>query len=315
MLVERESSRIFGIGLSRTGTTSLGAALERLGIKTIHYPHDSATYKELASGEFHLSILEKYEAAVDISVAPFYAQLDEAYPDSRFILTTREIEPWLRSMETHWVWVQEWSRHNTQYARFTRFIWERLYGTFGFDEGKLRQAFAKHHDEVYDYFSARARTLLTLDVRRPDAWNALCSFLNLPTPDLPFPHSNSRKDPAKVKEWIGRRARTISGIAHLVKRNESLILVDDGRLAPIEGLGNRIFPFLEKDGEYSGPPPDDSTAIAELERLRGAGASYIAFAWPSFWWFDYYKSFASYLRDNTRVIESNDDIRALKLQP
>lgn len=32
--------KVFGIGLSRTGTTSLGTALNQLGIKTIHYPHD-----------------------------------------------------------------------------------------------------------------------------------------------------------------------------------------------------------------------------------------------------------------------------------
>jgi len=41
----------------------------------------------------------------------------------------------------------------------------------------------------------------------------------------------------------------------------------------------RAIPFLEKNGEYWGPPADNATAIRELERLRRAGARYIAFTW------------------------------------
>ena len=35
--------KIFGLGLSKTGTSSLGEALNILGINTIHYPFDEAT--------------------------------------------------------------------------------------------------------------------------------------------------------------------------------------------------------------------------------------------------------------------------------
>ena len=41
---------------------------------------------------------------------------------------------------------------------------------------------------------------------------------------------------------------------------------------------------------------DDETAIRELERLRRSGASFLAFAWPAFWWLDYYSEFSGYLR-------------------
>ena len=55
-------------------------------------------------------------------------------------------------------------------------------------------------------------------------------------------------------------------------------------------------PFLEKDGEYWGPPADDAKAISELERLRDRGAEFIVFASPCFWWLNYYNDFHSYLQ-------------------
>jgi hypothetical protein len=39
--------------------------------------------------------------------------------------------------------------------------------------------------------------------------------------------------------------------------------------------------FPEPDGRYWGPPPDDPTAIRELERLRQAGAGFVAVAWST----------------------------------
>ena len=37
-------------------------------------------------------------AITDITVAPYYAQLDQLHPGSKFILTTREKNAWLASM-------------------------------------------------------------------------------------------------------------------------------------------------------------------------------------------------------------------------
>ncbi len=90
-----------GIGLSRTGTTSLAMALEILGIRTKHYPHDKEIQTELFGGDGHLTVLRRYQAITDISVVPFFRQLDAAYPDSRFILTTRDEDAWVGSLRRH----------------------------------------------------------------------------------------------------------------------------------------------------------------------------------------------------------------------
>ncbi len=78
---------------------------------------------------------------------------------------------------------------------------------------------------------------------------------------------------------------TTQEIVAIVAQGDTLILVDEdkwgnGELVP----GRHTIPFLERDGEYWGPPEDDATAIQELERLRDSGANFIVFAWPAFWW-------------------------------
>ena len=115
-------NKIFGIGLSKTATTSLSAALNILGYRCFDFPHfimiNSSCkvyyrhkinkklwfnfFKDLTKNTDNRLILnteriEEFDAFTDTPVVRFYKQLDKLYPDSKFILTTREIENWLRS--------------------------------------------------------------------------------------------------------------------------------------------------------------------------------------------------------------------------
>jgi SAM-dependent methyltransferase len=84
-----------------------------------------------------------------------------------------------------------------------------------------------------------------------------------------------------------------------------IILVDDGHFgAP--GDGSQIVPFLERGGTYWGNPEDSQVAITELTRLVQAGAKIIAFAWPAFWWLDYYSDFSKYLYAQFRCVRSDE---------
>jgi glycosyltransferase involved in cell wall biosynthesis len=103
--------------------------------------------------------------------------------------------------------------------------------------------------------------------------------------------------PAWERATFERRvARVRRQLCRLIPAGESFILVDDASL----GLGSLPdrprFPFLERDGEYWGAPPDDATAVSELERLRRRGAGFIVFAWPSMWWLSHYVGLRDHLR-------------------
>ncbi len=93
----------------------------------------------------------------------------------------------------------------------------------------------------------------------------------------------------------------------MIPRGESFILVDEDDWGTEDVMaGRRCIPFLQRGGQYWGSPADDEAAIREFEQLRREGASFIAFAWPAFWWLEYYSGFHRYLRSEFRCVLEND---------
>eukprot|EP01052_Picozoa_sp_SAG31_P038544 SAG31_NODE_5172_length_2700_cov_4.400231_3_plen_259_part_00 len=93
----RRTPYVFGIGLPRTGSHSLVAALHQLGVWTAHFPHPTlmlrADYVRAFCG---------CDGAVDSSVAACFRELDAAFPHSKFILTTRHRKlDWAASVQKH----------------------------------------------------------------------------------------------------------------------------------------------------------------------------------------------------------------------
>jgi hypothetical protein len=110
----------------------------------------------------------------------------------------------------------------------------------------------------------------------------------------------------RVTSWRSRLESAAADLRRLVPAGSSLIVVDQEQC----GLGRsttwRPVPFLERDGRYWGKPADDAQAIAELERMRTAGARWIAFLWPAFWWLDHYGEFRGHLEDHhQRRVQTN----------
>jgi hypothetical protein len=176
----RGHRKVFGVGLSRTGTTSLHLALCRLGYRSIHYP----PLHQLSD------LLRDYDAAVDTSVACSFRELDMLYPGSRFILTVRDFRSWLESTERFFARsppTEEWKRE----------VRLRTYGVLEWDRRAFLNAYHRHVEAVLEYFADRSGQLLVLDICAGEGWRALCDFLGTPVPALPFPHANtgSRLEP------------------------------------------------------------------------------------------------------------------------
>jgi hypothetical protein len=103
-------------------------------------------------------------------------------------------------------------------------------------------------------------------------------------------------------------------IAELVPREEMFVLVDEEHIR--ETLPHTgALPFLEKDGQYWGPPPDDAAAIRELERLRTAGARFVVFIWTTFWWLEHYARFKRHLRSRYACVRKNEAVTVFDLRP
>ncbi|MGF1467993.1 MAG: sulfotransferase family protein [Sandaracinaceae bacterium] len=188
----RSTHRVFGLGLSRTGTRSLTAALHVLGIDTVHYPIDDDSLRAMTSGRLDFQLLESFDGITDITVAPYVRDLDHRYPDAKFILTVRDIEGWLRSCANHWsgrdAFAPTTSPGQAAHMEVRRFLRAAVYGCYDFQPDRFRRVYERHVADVMACFADRPGKLLVLDVVAGDGWEPLCAFLGRPIPEQPFPH-------------------------------------------------------------------------------------------------------------------------------
>ena len=205
-------NKVFGVGLSRTGTTSLNAALELLGIKSIHFPEDKRTCDQLLAGDYNLDILNNYQAITDIVVAPFYPQFDVTFPGSKFILTVRDRDDWIRSarylfdgwrraIESHEVVRADGVVGNRLTISLSNYIDFCTYGLANFNEHRFLYVYDQHIRNVKEYFAGRD-DLLVLDICSGQGWESLCPFLGLPIPDCKFPWRNKASENGLMRRSI-----------------------------------------------------------------------------------------------------------------
>ena len=115
--------------------------------------------------------------------------------------------------------------------------------------------------------------------------------------------------------WPQRLLAARQDLTALIPAGGEFVLVNQnewGDGEPVPGL--RGIPFVERNGEYYGPPADDAEAIAELKRLRNAGASHVAFWWTAFWWLEDYAGFDRWLRDNFHCVLDNERLIVFDLR-
>lgn len=184
------ATRIFGIGLHKTATTSLHHALQMLGFASAHWENAhwaKSIWEEMTTwGRSHT--LEKHYALCDLPIPLLYEQLDKGYPGSKFILTIRDEDSWLESVRNHWSHEHNRFRASWSTDPFTHKVHKLLYGTKGFDAEVFLARYRRHNAEVLEYFKDRPGDLLVMD--NPE-WNPLCAFLGRPVPTEDYPLTNT----------------------------------------------------------------------------------------------------------------------------
>ena len=175
-------NKVFGIGLNKTGTDSLSSALNLLGIRSLHdtFRVREVLLYEKEKGLKLLSSLDGFQGFSDYPIWKIYKDLDKIYPDSRFILTIRDLKSWLISREKHVIRNQNNPHYKGNWLEINKEEW--------IIEWK------SHTKDVIEYFKSRQKDLLIINICNGEGWEKLCPFLNLPAPILPFPHKN--KSPA-----------------------------------------------------------------------------------------------------------------------
>lgn len=102
-----KEKKIFALGDSRTGTTTIHKFLKLSGFTSIHYFFKESGVSEPAHVDFENNwrklqdFIDEggYDSFSDYPIRTFYRKLFDAYPDAYFILTSRkDVETWQKSM-------------------------------------------------------------------------------------------------------------------------------------------------------------------------------------------------------------------------
>lgn len=180
--------KVFGIGMPKTGTKTLGDCFQELGFK--HRSFDMRLAAEAKRGELQnvLAEAEKYETFEDWPWFFLYRELDRRFPNSLFVLTLRkDVDAYLTSLKKH---------HERQGIRRKDFVqppwWDDVFGfpPDQWDYAKSALRYERHNQAVLEYFKDRPQDLLVVSWERGDGWDSLCRFLDKPVPRKPFPHMN-----------------------------------------------------------------------------------------------------------------------------
>jgi len=98
--------KVIGAGLPRTGTTSMKAALERLGFGPCYHmfeiftnPDHADRWLPIASGAKvdWARVFDGYQSTQDWPASHFWRELAVAYPEAKVVLTIRDPHAWYPS--------------------------------------------------------------------------------------------------------------------------------------------------------------------------------------------------------------------------
>jgi hypothetical protein len=159
---------------------------------SVQYGATEDTIRKCSCGNFTVmryrsKTLERWYSLCDLPIPLLYQKLDRAYPGSKFILTIRDEEKWLKSISRLWD-----PRYNP-----TRYLWDiypisnqlhsALYGQKDFNPDVMLEIYRRHNIEVLEYFKDRPQDLLVMNMEGNDHWAALSGFLDKPIPQIPYP--------------------------------------------------------------------------------------------------------------------------------
>ena len=205
-----EGLQVIGVGMHRTGSMSVKAALERLGFGPCYHgmealrrcrdgDHWLAAYE--AGGEIDWSVIfEGYRATLDWPTVYFWEQLANAYPEAKILLTDRDPERWwdshVQMYEHGGEFVRELTDEERQWAEESGFArMQTALGTILTATFDGRTSDKEHCLEVFEQHYERVRRTVPAErllvYRVQEGWEPLCRFLGVDVPDEPFPRVNS----------------------------------------------------------------------------------------------------------------------------
>ncbi|MDF9795518.1 hypothetical protein OKW21_000781 [Catalinimonas alkaloidigena] len=196
-MAHHTSNKVFGIGLGKTGTSSLGRALKVLGYRHMNFRADLVLEYDKGNLQPIFEVADQYDSFEDFPWPLLYKELDRRYPGSKFVLTLRsDVNKWFKSIYDH--------ANRGAGTKKIRKI------TYGYEmphhhEKEYIECYLKHKEDVLHHFADRKEDLLVMYIDQGDSWGKLCDFLVKPVPNVPFPHANRKPNQIEYYFKVNKR--------------------------------------------------------------------------------------------------------------
>ena len=170
-----ERIKVFGVGFHKTATSSLAQVLSILGYSVTgpSAVHDLNIINNVRNMAQQLT--SEFNAFQDNPWPLLYRDVDLWCPHSKFILTIRPVEQWIKSVVGH-------------FGNASTPMRQWIYGV-GTPVGN-----EAHNRKVLAYFKDRPEDLLVLRITDGEGWDKLCPFLGKDIPSILFPNINKAKN-------------------------------------------------------------------------------------------------------------------------
>lgn len=165
----------------KTGTTTLNRALSILGYRVSHNSWQWLYSIMRNDWEKVSKLALEWDALEDNPIPLIYKELDQLFPNSKFILSTRESDAWYQSVSYH---------IGNLISPMHEWLFGLGKGLPMKDKNHAIAVYETHQKAVRDYFQSRPNDLLIIDVTKTQNWDAICTFLGEPIPKEAFPHAN-----------------------------------------------------------------------------------------------------------------------------
>jgi hypothetical protein len=231
------SLKVIGVGFGRTGTLSTQRALNEIDFPCYHMFEvldNKANRSHLdfwnrvansQMGQQHdwEEVFANYSATVDNPGCCVWRELVQAYPDAKVILTLHPKGPeiWFESTyQTIYMSEYKWQFKVLKLVPLVRkmnnmtrkLIWERSHKNTMPDKSASIARYNEHIQEVKNTIPKEKLLIYSVD----QGWKPLCSFLEVPVPNKPFPNVNDREQIKKTISKINRIVWLMAGTAGLI---------------------------------------------------------------------------------------------------
>ena len=188
-------NKVFGIGLTRTGTTTLVNMFKILGFNTKTHSYQLLLDWDNNNMKPLYDAVDNHTALGSIPWCLVYKEMDKKYPNSKFILTVRnDDERWFNSQLNMSLMLHpdksnpnDIIRDRIRVAKYNRPIFKYNYPMD--HKQHYLDVYHKHNDDVQKYFKGK-NNLLTICFENGDGWEEVCEFLDVDVPNVQLPHMN-----------------------------------------------------------------------------------------------------------------------------